>query len=122
MLTVSPSLLDGKNYPEHVRIGSWYEYITSFLVKIKRNLSFYLVNLATSFLLDAPFRRGNSVIALLMFTAVVFRAEVVLLLGPLALQLLLTNQISFANLIKVGLISGLSSLGSSLNVRRIDAS
>jgi alpha-1,6-mannosyltransferase len=79
-----------------------------------------LVNLATYFLINgAPkstqisSRSVNSAIALLTFTAVVLRAEVALLLGPLALQLLLTNQINFINLIKVGLISGLSSLGSS---------
>jgi alpha-1,6-mannosyltransferase len=58
-------------------------------------------------------RRISVAIALLTFTAVVFRAEVVLLLGPLALQFLLFKQISFVNLIKVGLISGLPSLGSS---------
>ena len=115
MLAVSPSFLDGKNHPEHVRIGSWYEYITSF--PLKSNPTYlYLVNLATYFVLDArstPFssRRVSSAIALLTFTAVVFRAEVALLLGPLALQLLLTNKISFVSLIKVGLISGLFSLG-----------
>ncbi|KAF8805435.1 alpha-1,6-mannosyltransferase subunit [Phlegmacium glaucopus] len=81
------------------------------------------VNLATSFLIDgAPkstslsSRSINFAIALLTFTAVVFRAEVVLFLGPLVLQLLFTHQISFVNLIKVGLLSGLCSLALTITV------
>ena len=79
-----------------------------------------IVNLAVSFLIDGALnstplssRKVNVAIALLTFTAVIFRAEVALLLGPVALQLLFTNRISFINLIATGLISGLFSLGSS---------
>ncbi|KAF8910420.1 GPI mannosyltransferase [Gymnopilus junonius] len=75
------------------------------------------VNIATYFLVDcapnaaAPSIRHLSLaIALLTSTTVIFRAEALLLLAPLALQLLYTHQISFPKLIKVGLISGLISL------------
>jgi len=53
----------------------------------------------------------NTAISLLVFTTAVFRAEVALLLGPLALQSLVQNHTSFRSIMKVGLISGLLSLG-----------
>ena len=59
----------------------------------------------------------SKAIALLTFVAVVFRAEVVLLLGPLALQALLARWISLSALIKVGLLSGLCSCGECLRHR-----
>ena len=52
----------------------------------------------------------NIAVALLIFTAVVFRSEVALLLAPLALQLLIQGH---TNLVKVGLLVGLTSVGQS---------
>ncbi|KAF5374448.1 hypothetical protein D9615_009109 [Tricholomella constricta] len=75
------------------------------------------VNIAISLLIDrAPNKMKpseKSVIvatALLTFTAVVFRAEVLLLLGPIVLQSILHGYITLSKVIKVGLISGLLSL------------
>lgn len=53
----------------------------------------------------------SKAIALLTFVSVVFRAEVVLLLGPLALQALISRWISLSNLAKVGLLSAVTSCG-----------
>lgn len=78
MLTISPSFLDGKSHP----------------------LSFLIDGPSTPRFAPLSSQKINSTIALLIITAVVFRAEVALLLGPLALQLLLTNLISFVSLIK----------------------
>jgi hypothetical protein len=52
----------------------------------------------------------NIAIALLTFTTVVFRAEVLLLLVPIALQALWLRYITFSNLLVVGIVSGLASL------------
>lgn len=53
----------------------------------------------------------NIAVGLLTFTAVVIRSEVALLLAPLALQLLIQGHTTFINLIKVGLLVGLGSVG-----------
>ncbi|KAF8343590.1 glycosyltransferase family 22 protein [Amanita rubescens] len=55
-------------------------------------------------------RSYKSAIGLLTFTAVVFRAEIALLLAPLVLQLLLTRKLTILEVIKVGLYSGLASI------------
>ncbi|KAH7884254.1 glycosyltransferase family 22 protein [Phlebopus sp. FC_14] len=55
-------------------------------------------------------------IALLVFTAVVFRSEIALLLAPLALQLLVARHTSFFHLVKVGLLAGLTSIALTLAV------
>ncbi|KAF8554440.1 hypothetical protein OG21DRAFT_1578255 [Imleria badia] len=52
----------------------------------------------------------NIAVGLLTFTAVVFRSEVALLLAPLALQLLIQGHTTFLNLVKVGLLVGLTSV------------
>ncbi|KAG1814077.1 glycosyltransferase family 22 protein [Suillus variegatus] len=58
-----------------------------------------------------PARRSADVaFALLTFTAVVFRSEVVLLLAPLAIQALLLRHISFMRLIRIGFFSGVLSI------------
>ncbi|KAF8718278.1 hypothetical protein AX14_011943 [Amanita brunnescens Koide BX004] len=49
-------------------------------------------------------------IGLLTLTSVVFRAEIALLLAPLALQSLLTRKLTIPEVIKVGLYSGLASI------------
>ncbi|KAK0446205.1 glycosyltransferase family 22 protein [Armillaria borealis] len=80
-------------------------------------LALFPVNLATYLIVDGPpnaIRLSNArvtaVIALLTFTAVVFRAEVLLLLGPLSLQFLYLRYITFARLVKVGIFSTLVSI------------
>lgn len=50
-------------------------------------------------------------IGLLTFTTVVFRAEIALLLAPLVLQSLLKRKLTILEVIKVGLYSGLPSIG-----------
>ncbi|KAI6125109.1 glycosyltransferase family 22 protein [Pisolithus croceorrhizus] len=49
-------------------------------------------------------------VGLLVFTAVIFRSEVALLLGPLSLQFLIQGHTTFARLIKVGLSTGIASI------------
>ena len=53
----------------------------------------------------------NTALFLLTFSVVVFRAELTLFLGPLALQALVQGHITFTNLVKIGLVSGLASIG-----------
>ncbi|TFK36721.1 alpha-1,6-mannosyltransferase subunit [Crucibulum laeve] len=48
--------------------------------------------------------------SLITGSAIIFRAEIVLLLGPLCLQALIRDHISFTRLLRVGAISGLSFL------------
>lgn len=79
------------------------------------------VNIATYLLFDrapsAPNPSQKSVtvaISLLVFTAAVLRAEVVLFLGPLCLQLLYLRQVDFVRLLKIGLISTAISVGTRL--------
>lgn len=50
-------------------------------------------------------------IALLIFVTVVFRAEVLLLLGPIVLQALWSGYVKLGKTIKVGVISGIASVG-----------
>ncbi|KAH8112732.1 alpha-1,6-mannosyltransferase subunit [Phellopilus nigrolimitatus] len=49
-------------------------------------------------------------VSLLTFTAVVYRAEILLLLGPLVLQSLLARWISFSAVVKTGLLVALASI------------
>lgn len=53
-------------------------------------------------------------LALLTFAGVVFRAELVLLFAPLALQMLLSGWISLRNFLKAELIAGLFSICQSI--------
>ncbi|KAG6811820.1 hypothetical protein H0H92_005679 [Tricholoma furcatifolium] len=85
--------------------------------------AFLPVNVALALLIDkkpATLNPSNksmaTAIALLTFTTAVFRAEVALFLGPIALQALLFGHITFRRLILVGLISGLLSIGKSFTV------
>ncbi|KAI0094379.1 Alg9-like mannosyltransferase family-domain-containing protein [Irpex rosettiformis] len=55
-------------------------------------------------------------IALLTFTAVVFRAEILLLLGPVVLQALWQGYTKFWRVVKVGLISGAVSIALTVTV------
>jgi alpha-1,6-mannosyltransferase len=72
--------------------------------------TFFLINRAPS-ATQLPKYSVNAAISLLVFTAVVFRSEVALYLAPLALQLLWSKSITFLNLLKVGILSGLASIG-----------
>ncbi|CAA7269473.1 unnamed protein product [Cyclocybe aegerita] len=74
------------------------------------NFSTYFLINGTPRMIRQSSRNLNAVIGLLTFTAVVFRAEVALLLAPLSLQLLRKRHIVFWRLVQVGLISGLLSL------------
>lgn len=78
------------------------------------------VNFATYLLVDrSPNSRRPSqaslqrAVALLVSTAVIFRAEVALLLTALCLQLLFARRVPFMNVIRVGLVSGVLSIGES---------
>ncbi|KAI0785050.1 alpha-1,6-mannosyltransferase subunit [Abortiporus biennis] len=81
------------------------------------------VNLASYALLNrasnasrVPEGKALRAIGLLIFTAVVFRAEVALLLAPIVLQLLFTKSASLTNLVKWGLVYGLISIASTVLV------
>lgn len=76
-----------------------------------------VVNVASALLLSRhpsstkPSRRSiYTAIILLTSTAVVFRAEIALLLAPLVLQALVLRYISFVQVVKVGMVSGLASI------------
>lgn len=71
------------------------------------------MNIALYQLLDNRARGSSATraVALLVFAAVVLRAELAALLGSFAIQLLLDGRISLTRLIKVGLFSGLVSIG-----------
>ncbi|KIL59668.1 glycosyltransferase family 22 protein, partial [Amanita muscaria Koide BX008] len=75
------------------------------------------VNISTSLLIGhnpvsvrQSKRAHKAAIALLSFTAVVFRAEIVLLLAPLSFQLLFTRKLTVLELIKAGLYSSVTSI------------
>ena len=77
-----------------------------------------VVNIALSLLLGrgsgagrASTSRASWAVALLTFAAVVIRMEIAGLLGLFAIQLLLDGTLSITRLIKVGIISGLVSIG-----------
>ena len=75
------------------------------------NVASYLLINRNPNSLRPPRTSFNTAIFLLIFSIVVFRAELALFLGPLALQALVQGHTTFTNLIKIGLISGLFSIG-----------
>lgn len=77
--------------------------------------SYLLVNRAPNAPKPSP-TQFRTAIMLLVFTAVVFRAEVALLLGPIALLALIQGSTSFPALIKAGLVSGILSLALTVSV------
>lgn len=86
---------------------------------IPNMFAFAPVTLALSLLIDKrkPSKFNiNSAIALLTFTTVIFRAEVLLLLAPISLQSLYLRHITFPNLLLIGLLSGFASLLLTLTV------
>lgn len=121
MFTIPSAVLDGQNITKHVCIVPWW--VIFLRHKPRLNKGQPQVNLAFYALCDRaphsqyPARRSADVaFALLTFTAVVFRSEVVLLLAPLAIQALLLRHISFMRLIKIGLFSGVLSIGAHLSL------
>ncbi|KZT67408.1 glycosyltransferase family 22 protein [Daedalea quercina L-15889] len=79
------------------------------------------VNIALYYLVNRPPNSTrppssayHSAIVLLTCTAAIFRSEIALLLGPLALQGLLRGYTTFWSLLKVGMIAGICSAGLSL--------
>jgi alpha-1,6-mannosyltransferase len=83
------------------------------------------VNLAHARLLDhtptskRPLAHAVKVaIGLLTFATVVFRSELLLLLGPIVLQALLQGAVSFLDVVRIGLVAGLSSIGQSVATSR----
>ncbi|KAI9000476.1 Alg9-like mannosyltransferase family-domain-containing protein [Trametes punicea] len=80
-------------------------------------------NVAIYFLVDRaansarPSRKNvHRAIALLTFATIVFRAELILLLGPLVLQALIRRYTTFANVVKVGLVTGVLSIAATVLV------
>lgn len=73
------------------------------------NLSLYWIIKRAPNALRPPRSHLKRAISLLVFTAAVFRSEVLLLLGPLSLQALFAGNISFSSLLRVGLTVGLMS-------------
>ena len=83
------------------------------------------VNIAFSLLLGrgsgagrASATRASWAVALLTFAAVVIRMEIAGLLGLFTIQLLLDGTLSITRLIKVGVISGLGSIGTRSDLRQ----
>ena len=56
-------------------------------------------------------RKPYACIGLLTLATVIFRCDMLILLGPLTLQMLLSKEISFIRTLKVGILSGMVSLG-----------
>ena len=87
--------------------------------------SWLAVNIALSLLLGrgsglgrASTTRASWAVALLTFAAVVIRMEIAGLLGLLVIQLLLNRTLSITRLVKVGIISGLVSIGMRFDLRQ----
>ncbi|KAG0708123.1 glycosyltransferase family 22 protein [Suillus ampliporus] len=74
------------------------------------NLAFYALYNGALQSQYPPRKNVDVAFALLTFTAVVFRSEVVLLLAPLAIQALLLQRTTFLRLIRIGFLSGLVSI------------
>ena len=73
-----------------------------------------IVTIALSLLISRSSKRTATAFTLLTFAAVIFRAELLLLLAPLALRSLVARHIAFGKLVKVGLAAGVLSIGKSV--------
>ncbi len=114
LFAVPSAILDGTNRSEYVRDHTWYVMgpFTSDAIKFETvNYSTYLMVDRSSNSKKPSQASLNFAIALLTCTAVIYRAEVALLLMPFCLQLLVTKRLAFLNILRVGLISGLLSIG-----------
>lgn len=120
MHAVSPTLLDESDATEHVRSPPRYVSSSSSTGYKDRtvtpqcsvvNIALYcLHDRAPNALRPSP-RKVHIAIALLTFACVVFRAELVMFLGPLVLQSLMSGYTTLKNVIKVGLVAGVASVG-----------
>ncbi|KAF8486292.1 glycosyltransferase family 22 protein [Russula ochroleuca] len=86
-------------------------------------LALPFVNIALCLLLDRGSRAGRTsitcaswAVALLTFAAVVIRMEIAGLLGLFAIQLLSDGTLSITRLVKVGIVSGLVSIGLTVSI------
>ncbi|KAM6489392.1 hypothetical protein JOM56_015293 [Amanita muscaria] len=114
VFTISFAVLDGKDTAEYVCTASRYE-VNSTLCTFQP--LFLVVDISTSLLIGhnpvsvrQSKRAYKAAIALLSFTAIVFRAAISLLLALLSLQLLITRKLTVLELIKVGLYSSVTSI------------
>ncbi|CCM00069.1 uncharacterized protein FIBRA_02096 [Fibroporia radiculosa] len=80
------------------------------------NLAHYLLINRAPNSLYPPRHSLHAALALLVFTATVFRSEVLLLLGPMALHALIWGHTSITKLVMVGLVSVLASAGLTIGV------
>ena len=117
MLAVPPTVLDGENASEYVCPDSRSNAQRCCSLM---HLTMIIVNLAWYFVLNqAPNARKPSptkfytAVALLVFATVIFRAEVLLILGPFVLHALWSGYATLLKTVCVVLISGLISLGKS---------
>ncbi|KAF9232948.1 Alg9-like mannosyltransferase family-domain-containing protein [Melanogaster broomeanus] len=76
----------------------------------KVNFAYYALYNRAPKSVQAPSKNITIAVALLTFTAVVFRSELAVLLALLALQLLIEGHSTFLNLVTVGLLAGLTSI------------
>ena len=112
---VPRAILDGTDAAQHVcATVRWVMYLIVSPTFPSQHPS--IVNFAVYQLLSYGFSRTPAIraVAVLIFAAVVIRAELAALLGSFALQLLLDHRISLTRLIKVGLFFSLASVGVSL--------
>lgn len=101
------------------------EISTSFMDHTSTLNSWPAVNISLSLLLGrgsgagrVSTTRASWAIALLTFAAVAIRMEIAGLLGLFAIQLLFDGTLSITRLVKVGIISGLVSIGMRFDPRQ----
>lgn len=114
MYSIPSTLLDWEdtsqhvcNIPRFVCVLFSFKYSDPDIVNIA---SYLLLNRASNAQKFSP-KGVHRAIKLLIFTAVVFRSEVALLLAPILLQSWLSGRTTLGDIIKVGLVSGLKSIG-----------
>ena len=113
--TIPPSVLDGQDTTKHVCVVPWCvdsfsasrDILTQRLIPVNVALSFLIPNAPARTLPTQP--RLLVAISLLVFTGVIFRSEVALLLMPVAAHAIFV--ISPVTLIKTGIISAVLSIG-----------
>ena len=113
--SIPPTVLDGQDIAEHVCIIPWCVGPPSVDCSVLTQ-RLTLVNVALSLLIpSAPARASPtqpkllSAISLLVFTSVVFRSEVALLLVPIAMHAI--QIVPFSLLVKRGFIAAAVSIG-----------
>ena len=111
---IPPTVLDGQDTAKHVCVVPWCVGLPFVNCSVLTQL-LTTVNIALSFLIPASPRASLaqpkllSAISLLVFTSVVFRSEVALLLVPIAVHAI--QVVPFALVVKRGLITAAVSIG-----------